>query len=115
MKTTKWIIAGLLAGMLALVGCSKAPKIPDTVEVEGVQVALPALQKSLSGSTDKDVQGSLAKMTYGLRYRDYAVLQAELGKLESNPSLKPDQQKLVSQVQDQVKQVVAKAQAAPTQ
>lgn len=114
MKTTKWIAVMLVAGVLTLAGCSKPPKVADEVEVNGVKVAMPALQKSLSPSTDKDVQNSLGKVGVAFRYRDYGIVQAGLTQLAANPALTAEQKKLVAQVDEQVKQVVAKG-TAPTQ
>ena len=115
MKMTNWIVAVLVAGVLALTGCSKSSKMPDSIDVEGVKVSMPELQKSLSTSADKDVQASVGKVGYALRYRDYPGLQAELAKLAANPNLSDAQKKLVATVQDQVKQVLAKGAGAPTQ
>jgi phage tail protein X len=115
MKMTKWLTVLVMAGVLALAGCSKAPSAQQDVEVNGVKVSLPALQQSLSTSTDKDVQSSQGQMAYGLRYRNYAQVQAELAKLAANPTLTDAQKKLVAKVDEQMKQVVAKASTAPTQ
>ncbi len=113
MKMTNWLVVMFMAGMLALVGCSKAPPPQETVDVNGVKVAMPALQKALSASTDKDIQNNLGTMVFGLRYRDYAGVQSSLAKLAANPSLSEEQKKLVAQVDDQLKQALAKGTPAP--
>jgi hypothetical protein len=115
MKMTKWIVAMLMAGVLAFAGCSKTAKVPETVDVNGVKVAMPALQQSLTASTDKDIQGSIAQMAYGLRYRNYPAVQAELVKLAANPSLSEAPKKLVATVDEQMKQVVAAPAPEPAQ
>lgn len=115
MKMANWIIAVLVAGLFAVGGCNRTPKPPKTVQINGVDVAMPQLQEALNTNTTPEVQSSLNKVSYGMRYRDTPTVLAELDKLANNPALTDAQKKLVAEVTEQVKQAQSKAPAAPAQ
>jgi hypothetical protein len=115
MKMTKWILAALMTATLAVAGCSKAPTIPDEIDINGVKVAMPKLQRVVGASKDAEVQNSIGKLNFGFRYRDFAAVQAELAKLAANPALTDEQKKIVAQVDEQLKQALSKPPAAPKQ
>jgi len=113
MKTTSWMVMILLTGVLALTdGCSKsAPKLQDWEEVNGVKVELPKLQRDLGPLADPQIQFSVSLIVVRFKVGEYPVVLAELNKLANNPGLTEAQKKLVIDVAEQTKQVMAKGPA----
>ncbi len=110
MKTAKWMMMGLLAGVFALAGCSKE-KPPATV-AEGVTVDVAKLQEAFATATP-ELQASVSEVRMGLRYTDYPRALAGLDKLVKAPGLTEEQRKIVAQVAEQVRQVASKVAAPP--
>lgn len=117
MKLMKLVVGLMLAfGMLGLTGCKKksgttGPDLPP-MEVEGVKVELPKLVNALN-TANQDAQSSARNVQLAFRYRQFEKALMEMDKLSSDTTLTDDQKKLVAEVLEQVKQVVAKAPPAP--
>src|ERR1019366_4103742 len=72
MKTANWmmmlLLAGGLAGALALTGCGK--KETPTPAPMGVTVDMPKLQQSFANTTP-DLQAAVSEVAMGMRYGEY--------------------------------------------
>ena len=110
-----WIIAVLVAGIFAVGGCNRTPKPPKTIQLNGVDVAMPQLRDALGTNSNPEVQSSLTKVSSAMRYREVPAVLAELEKLANNPALTDAQKKLVTEVTEQMKQAQSKPPAAPAQ
>ncbi len=108
MKRTIWLFGVTVAGVLALSGCSKAEKAPPATQIAGVTVDMPKLQQALA-TASPDVQAQLGQVVFGLRYGMYTNVLVALDKIARNPSLTEPQKKTVSDVIEQVKELIAKA------
>jgi len=98
MKLSGWLLAGIMVGTLALVGCNK----PTTTTTTSVDTS--ALQTSFQ-SAEATVKESADKAIAAVKNSDYAGAVAELKKLAENAKLTPEQQQAV-------KDVLAKVQSA---
>jgi hypothetical protein len=115
MKTTHGIFATLTICALALAGCSKeSGDAPGPIPVYyGVKMdALPKLDTEFKTAAP-DVQNGVNAAKRALRYQLYPQTLAELGKLAKNPSLTEPQKKAVTDLLEQVKQVVAASKPTP--
>lgn len=105
-RVVSLVAVGLL--ILAQPGCKKKAvtgQAPQTVE-QGVEQLRAALLKA-----SPDVQGDLYNgVVFNLRYGKNVEALASLDKISSDPSLTPDQKKLVDQVIELLKQRVQGAQ-----
>ena len=101
MKMTKCTLMLLLAGLLALAGCSKsnAPQAPahppGTIDVGKLSQAFPA--------PSPEVQGSLGRLRFCARYHAYQSALVELNKLAQAPGLTEPQKQAINDVIAQVK------------
>jgi hypothetical protein len=113
MKTTGRILIPILAVcFLALAGCKKAEPEVSGVQFHGINVDLPKLDTAFANATP-DVQASLTSIPRFFRYAQFPEALMELDKLANNPSLTESQKKLVADLIEQTKQVIAKT-PAPT-
>jgi len=101
-----------MAGMLALAGCGKSdqpppPAAPPVADVAKLLEAFP--------SPSPEVQGSLNKVRFAVRYRQYEVAAVELEKLAQIPDLSDAQKKVINDKAEQVKQAIEAASAKPPQ
>ena len=113
MKTTSWMVIILLTGVLALVGgCGKStPKAQDGEEVNGVKVEMAKFQRELGSASDAKVQFGVSMVVVRFKVGEYTTVLAELNKLANNPSLTEPQKKIVADLTEQTKQVMAKGPA----
>lgn len=95
----------LAAGLFTLTACNK-PKPPPVAEVGGVKLDLPQFQQAFSGSSQFDA--SVAKISMGLRYRQYPDVLKSLQSLANDPGLNDQQKKAVADLTDEVKQLMEK-------
>ncbi len=112
--TINWMALVLAAGFLTFAGCGKSEKLPTSQEVSGVSVDLPKLQAAFANASP-DMLNDVTQVSFGLRYGDYMKSLAALDKLASNASITEAQKKVVNDVIEQVKKVMAQAPAAPAQ
>jgi acetate kinase len=80
--------------------------------LNGVSVDLPKLQQAFQPASP-EAQTSLAKTVMSVRYGQYPEALAELDKLANTAGISEAQKKIVTDVIEQLKQVMAKAPAAP--
>ena len=101
---------GLL--MLLLVGISgcgkKQPPASAPMDVGGVKVDMPKLNQEFATATP-EIQATVHEASSDLRYGQYEKALQSLDKLMSNPALSDSQKKVVTDVIEQMKQVIAKA------
>jgi hypothetical protein len=107
MKTTIGMMALLAVCLVTFAGCKKAEQA-EALEFNGVKVDLPKLDVVFVGASDQ-VQANVAMFKRFFRYGQYPQALAELGRLASQPSLTEPQKKLVNDLTEQVRQVIAKA------
>jgi hypothetical protein len=95
-------------------GCHKsnpgAAQVP--VNVNGVMIDLPKLQKAFPPTGDREALDCVRGLTLTLRYGDYVGSLAQMDKLVNLPSLTDEQKQVANQVLEQVKQLAAKSQPA---
>ncbi len=117
MKTTNWILAILATSVLVFAGCSKSSSSTkvEAPKVNNVTVDVPKLQAAFAGVNDPEIQGALTAVNFGLRYGQYMNSVVALDKLANNPNVTEPQKKVVNELIDQFKQVIASSQAAPAQ
>jgi hypothetical protein len=112
MKTTHYLLVVLMAGVIALVGCSKStpkapPRQPGVVDLTDLQQAFP--------TPTPDAKASLDKLRFSARYGQYEVGLVELDKLAGLPDLTEPQKKAINDVIEQVKEAIKLRTAAPSQ
>ena len=97
--------------LLAVLGaCSKsseADKLPP-MEFEGVKVDTPRLMAEFV-SAPPQLQGPVNEAVTKARYRQYLQAMMALDQVLKSPELTEKQKKLIAQVIDQLKEVIAKA------
>jgi hypothetical protein len=100
----------MVGGTLAFTGCGKkAPPAPAAYDINGVKVDVPALQAAFSGTPNADIQAAINDVSSDLRYGQYMKAMQGLDKVSTNPALTDPQKKIVTQVMDQLKEVINKA------
>jgi hypothetical protein len=112
MKTTKWVSAVLVAGLLVLAGCGKSDKNSAQAGMAGIDLA--KFSQAFPSPTPEQ-QGTLAKVTSGVRYRLYPDAMTALEALASDATLTEPQKKAVADLMKGVSQAMTNAPAAPTQ
>ena len=109
MKAKTLLAVVLMAVGVAYSGCGKkAPPTPPPAEISGIKVDVPKLRQTLSGAP-QEVMSDMNMFTSSLRYGQYEKALMGLDKLASNPGLNDTQKKVVNDVIEQMKQVIAKA------
>ncbi len=107
MRAILCIPTALAIGLLAGAGCKKAEDRPGPTPVYyGVKVDLPKLDAALANAS-QDVQATAAQVKQSLRYAQFPQSLAALGKLAANPTLTETQKKVVNDLTEQIKQVIA--------
>jgi len=103
-------LSGLLTLLLlACAGCGKkAPAVPQSLDIQGVKVDLPKLQAEFSTAAP-ELQSDVNQASSGLRYGQYEKALMSLDHLVNNPALSEPQKKAVTEVIEQMKQLIAKA------
>jgi hypothetical protein len=92
---------------LAAAGCKKkAPAVPPYT-INGVNVDSPKLAQSFP-TASPEVQAQLTAFQMSLRYQAYDKSLVALDKLANDPSLTEPQKKVVNEVIEQIKQLIAK-------
>ena len=103
-----------LAFLVWLGACSKsgeADKLPP-MEFEGVKVDAPRLMAEFVNAPPQ-LQKPVNEGVLKLRYRQYLQAMMGLDEVLKSPDLNDKQKKLITQVLDQLKEVVAKAPPQP--
>jgi hypothetical protein len=107
--------AGFCLGFLVLLGaCSKsseADKLPP-MEFEGVKVDTPRLMAEFVNAPPP-LQTPVNDAATKVRYKLYLEAMMELDEVLKSPGLNDKQKKLIAQVLDQLKEVIAKVPPRP--
>jgi len=114
MKNMKWITVSLLTVVLAFAGCSKSNQPPPGAPPPAAAIDVPKLRDACA-SGNAEVQAAAKRTLMAIQSGNFAVAGAELERLATNPSLTDAQKKVVQEVTEQVKQNMARMQAAPSQ
>ena len=103
MKMTSSLFAAVLASALlcAGAGCKKATPPPAAAR-DGVVIDSMKLRNSLNGAS-QEIQKSLAKFQFSLRYGSYVDAMMALDQMKADTSLTEAQKKIVDEVMEQVK------------
>jgi hypothetical protein len=110
MKTQRFLAGFFLAITLVAAGCGKkGPPAPSAPEINGVKVDMPALQAAFVGTQYADLQAAINDVSSDIRYGQYMKAMQDLDKVLTNPALTDPQKKIVTQVMDQLKEVINKA------
>jgi hypothetical protein len=99
-----------LAFLLSLGACSKSSetdKLPP-MELEGVKVDTPRLMAEFVNAPP-EIQRRVNDAVTNVRYKKYLEAMMGLDEALKNPALTDNQKKLITQVIDQLRQVIAKA------
>ena len=101
-----FVLSGLL---LVVAGCGKKqPAASPAYEINGVKVDVPKLQEAFAGASP-EIQADVNQTTLNLRYGMYEKSLMALDRLSSNPALNDTQKKVVNDLIEQMKQLIAKA------
>lgn len=100
----------LAACMLIFSGCGKKQTALQLtpVDISGVKVDMPRLQEAFIASP-ANISAQVTELLSTIRYGQYAKAVAALENLGTVPELTEPQKKVVSEVSEQMKQVVVKA------
>jgi hypothetical protein len=101
--------AGVCLACLVLSGCSKsgdADEFPP-MDFEGVKVDTPRLAKEFQEAAPQ-LQQRVNNAVTKVRYKQYLQAMMELDEVLKDPGLNDKQKKLISQVINQLKELVAK-------
>ena len=108
MKLTKYCSTLLALGLMLLTSCSKAPPAPTAPEINGVKCDFPKLQKTFEASSS-EIQQHVSEAVQGVRYGMYDKSLEALDTLANDPNVTADQKKVVNELIEAMKQVIAKA------
>ena len=113
MKTTYCLLALLLVGLLAPLGCKKAePPTGAPAEYYGVKVDVPKLDSEFATANPVARERATAIKSF-FRYGQFAQAASELDQLSKAPDLTESQKKLVNSLIEQTRQVIAKVPPQP--
>jgi hypothetical protein len=108
LKTYKNILTLVILAALAAAGCKKkAPAAPPPYTINGVNVDSPKLAVSLANASP-EAKTHVTEFEMSLRYQSYDKGLAALDKLANDPSLSESQKKVVNEVIEELKQLIAK-------
>jgi len=94
--------------LLGFTGCrKKQPATPPPYEINGVKVDVPRLQDAFAGAPP-EIQADVNQTTLNLRYGMYEKSLMALDRLINNPALNETQKKVVNDLIEQMKQLIAK-------
>lgn len=99
----------ILAIGLALTGCKKKE---DTAYTNNPMGALIKMQQAIYPAPP-EVQASMEKVAFGIRYRQYETALPELDKIAAHPSLNDAQKKAVNDTIESLKKAMATPPPAP--
>ena len=97
---------------LAAAGCKKNVEGPGVPEINGVKVDFPKLQHIFDGA-GPEIQQSVSETIQGIRYGMYEKSLEALDKLANDTTINDAQKKVVNDMIESVKQLMAKAPPAP--
>src|SRR5258708_30891122 len=109
MQLTTRFLGLCLIAILAGAGCgkSKGQSSPAPIEVNGVKLDLPKFQQTFSGS-GPELQPQVIQVASDFRYGIYPKKLEDLEKSAANPAATEPQKKIVSDVMEQLKELITK-------
>jgi acetate kinase len=110
MRNKYVVLIALMGSLFALVGCGPSKKEPQAMEISGVKVDLVKLQQTFQPAAP-EMQTAVSRTMMNIRYGQYQEALVELDKLATTAGITEPQKKVVTDVIDQIKQVMAKAPA----
>jgi hypothetical protein len=115
MNPTVRRISLLLLCLVALAGCQKSDQGQSQSPVfNGVKVDLPKLDLQFTNASP-ELMNSVTQIRRYYRYSQFLQAMMELDKVSNDASLNEAQKKLISELLEQTKQVIAKAPPPPGQ
>ena len=115
MRTTHCFAALFTICALAFVGCRKSGHAQtESPEYFGVKVDWPKLDEVFINASP-DVEASVSLVKRAFRYGQYPQAVAPLDALSRNPNLTEGQKKLINDLVEQTRQVIAKMPSRPAQ
>jgi hypothetical protein len=112
MKKLNCLCVALAFVALAVAGCSKSAQAPAVPEINGVKVDFPKLQHTFE-SAGPEIQQNVSETIQGVRYGMYEKSLEALDKLANDSNVNAEQKKVVNELIESVKQLMAKAPPAP--
>jgi hypothetical protein len=97
---------------MGVAGCKKNAEGPGIPEIDGVKVDFPKLQHTFDGA-GPEIQQNVSETIQGIRYRMYEKSLEALDKLANDANVNDQQKKVVNEMIESVKQLIAKAPPAP--
>jgi|SRR5690242_5793915 len=108
MKKFNCLCVALALTLLAVGGCKKSSDATIVPEINGVKVDFPKLQHTFDGASS-EIQQNVSEAISGVRYGMYEKSLEALDKLANDPNVTADQKKVVNELIESVKQLLAKA------
>jgi len=108
MKLFNGWCAVLTIGLLGFAGCKKSQQVPASPIINGVKVDFPKLQRTFVGASP-EIQRNVSEAVSGVRYGMYERSLEALDKLVNDSTITEDQKKVVTEMIESVKQLLAKA------
>ncbi|HTL59063.1 MAG TPA: hypothetical protein VL361_25545 [Candidatus Limnocylindrales bacterium] len=108
MKKLNCLCVALALTLFAVGGCKKSADAPVVPEINGVKVDFPKLQHTFDNSSS-EIQQNVSEAISGVRYGMYEKSLEALDKLANDPNVTADQKKVVNELIESVKQLLAKA------
>ena len=106
------LYALLMVWVVALTSCNKTESAAPPQEYYGVKVDWPKLDSEFT-NTSPDVEAKVSLVKRAFRYGQFPQALAPLDALANNPNLTDSQKKLVHDLVEQTKQVIAKMPPPP--
>jgi hypothetical protein len=101
------------AGLVAVTGCKKAPEAPPPGTVQaGVRVEMPKLDTEFTNARP-EIQAMVKQIKNSYRAGRFTRMLTELDALSNDPDLGASQKKLVGDLTEEIKQVMAKMPGPP--
>ena len=111
MQAPKGVTTLLALGLLACASCRRSNQsVAPNTEYSGVKVEWPKLDTEFANS-DQQLQAEAYMAKRHIRYSQFPQALVELDKLSRNPGLSESQKKIVNELIEQTKQVIAKGPA----
>lgn len=112
MKKLNCLCVALALFALGVLGCKKNVEGSAVPEINGVKVDFPKLQHTFEGASP-EIQQSVSETIQGVRYGMYEKSLEALDKLANDSNVNEEQKKVVNELIESVKQLMAKAPPAP--
>lgn len=112
MKLTLWLVVVTATLVFATEGCKKAQTQTATQDRFGIGVDWPKLDTEFHDS-EPAVRAAVASIKRSILYHQFPNAIADLQRLSSNSTLTDAQKKILNDLRDQTRQVMASASSSP--